>query len=436
MNLGVGRKMLLTLLGMCICLTPAGYAQTCVMPQNLCDQWWDSKTSKWIQNPSCAWLSHVYLQSDQVAPNPSDGYVQNLNGTRCGRESNGMPCGVKTATNTCAESTGPIFCDPSYDPSCCGDPYDPSCGLYGGGGDVCDPENPCYYGAPRGNESVEARLRRAIEVSPLPKSVVTLLKELAKTDALYLKAKFTLSFNGTKTTESYEYWERGSQYRIHLDPGRDYSDIAFNGRFFQQRTDVDAVEIRRGDDRTTPLPDGPLALALAPLRVNDPTECLLCQLRLADLKKAAAWRRGTSAKLQAAEAALGAGAFDAGASRTGETDARGRLLRLLWPAEAAGGQGFEVTLSDYQPIAGTEAMFPMRLIARLKPGAFVEYAVEKIDLSPSFGDEVFDIYSMSPKVLFGVIDATGAWSGHYIRYTRTPGLKTSCDTKAQGTPKP
>jgi hypothetical protein len=458
--------MALIVVGLCLCLVPASYGQTCMNPANLCDQWWDSSTSTWIQNPSCSFINHFFLLSTTPAPNPSDGYLDNPTGQRCGVERGGTtPCGVKTTSNTCAESAGPIFCDPISDPGCCGDPYDPSCGL---GGDPWPPcgidGTDCYVSAPwggsveraapapgssagvgsplpppRGSAALEGALRRAVLVSPLPRAQSTLLQELARADAIHLKAQVTFSFGGKKTTSSYEYWERGARYRIHIDPPADYPwpDIAFNGALLQAQSDTDAVEIRHGDDRLTPLPDGPIALALAPLRVNDYAECLLCQLRLADLKKAVKWRHEAPVAVTAAEAALGPGVFDAGAKRTGEADADGRLVHFVWPPDEAGrDSGFEVALSDYQPLGGTGAMFPMRLFARLKPNSFVEYAVETIDLSPSFGADVFDIYSKSLKLFYGFRDATGSWTGRFVRYTRTPGLTTSCDTKTKEQPKP
>jgi hypothetical protein len=458
-----GLKMVLIIVGACLCLTAPSHAQSCMNPANLCDQWWDSSTSRWIQNPSCAFVNHFFLLSTTPAANPSDGYVDNPVGQRCGIERGGTtPCGVRTTSNTCAESTGPIFCDPTYDPGCCGDPYDPSCGLGGDPWPPCGIYEDCYYRAPgggveqtapipgsnpghrtalsvpRGTAALEGTLRRTVLASPMLEAQSTLLQELARADAIHLKARVTFSFDGKKTTSTYEYWERGARFRIRLDPPADYpwSDIAFNGTLLQAQVDSDAVEIRRGDDRFTPLPDGPLALALAPLRVNDSSKCLLCQLRLADLKKAMQWRQEAPAALKAAEAALGPGVFDAGALRTGETDAEGRLVHLVWlPGEAEPRSGFEVTLGDYQPIGRTGAMFPMRLIARLKLNSFVEYAVEKIDLSPSFGDEVFDIYSKSPKLYYGFRDATGSWTGRFVRYTRTPG-PTSCNTKTMQEPKP
>jgi hypothetical protein len=458
-----GLKMVLIVVGACLCLVAPSHAQTCMNPANLCDQWWDSSTSRWIQNPSCAFVNHFFLLSTTPAANPSDGYVDNPAGKQCGAERNGQGCGVRTTTNTCAESTGPIFCDPTYDPGCCGDPYDPSCGLGGDPWPPCGIYEDCYYSAPgrggvegaapasgsntglggalsapRGSAALEGALRRAVLVSPLPPTQSTLLQALSRADAIHLKAQVTFSFDGKKTTSSYEYWERGARYRIRIDPPSDHpwSDIAFNGTLLQAQAGSDAVEIRRGDDRFTPLPDGPLALALAPLRVNDYSACLLCQLRLADLKKAMQWRHEAPAAVKAAEAALGTGVFDAGALRTGESDAEGRLVHFVWPPDEAGpDSGFEVTLSDYQPIGGTGAMFPMRLIARLKLNSFVEYAVEKIDLSPSFGDEVFDIYSKSPKLYYGFRDATGSWTGRFVRYTRTPG-PTSCNTKTMQEPKP
>lgn len=297
---------------------------------------------------------------------------------------------------------------------------------------------PSALPVPRGGAALDGALRRAVLASPLPQAQSTLLQALASADAIHLKAQVIFSFDGKKTAVSYEYWERGPRYRIRLDPPADYpwSDIAFDGTLLQAQVDSDAVEIRRGDDRFTPLPDGPLALALAPLRVNDYSECLLCQLRLADLKQAMQWRHEAPAAVKAAEAAPGTGVFDAGARRTGETDAEGRLVHFVWPPDEAGpDSGFEVTLGDYQPIRGTGAVFPMRLIARLKASSFVEYVVEKIDLSPSFGDDVFDIYSKSPKLFYGFRDATGSWTGRFVRYTRTPG-PTSCNTKTNEKPKP
>jgi len=432
-------KASLVIVGVGAFLMPASHAQTCMDPASLCDQWWDSSTSKWVQNPTCAWLNHTFLLSDTISANPADGYAYSPNGMRCGAESNGTPCGVKTTTNTCSESVGPILCDPFSDPYCCGDPYDPTCGLGGDGGGgghgflrECPPADGVVPEV-RGGAGVEASLRRAVLTSPLTKPMSTLLQGLAKAESIHLKAKLTLSLDGRRTISGYEYWERGARYRIRLSPGAEFpwSEVAFNGTFLQAQIDKDAVEIRRGDDRLTPLPDGPLALALTPLRVNDPSLCPLCQLRLADLKKALQWRLEASPGLKAAEATLGAGLFDAGAQRTGEADADGRLVHLVSPSEAVGRDtGFEVTLGDYAPLGGSEAVFPMRLSVRLRPNAFVEYAVEKIELSPSFGDEVFDIYSKSPKVLFGIVDATGKWNGRYVRYMPTPGA-TSCYTSKE-----
>jgi hypothetical protein len=414
-------------------LTPPSQAQSCVDPMNLCDQWWDGRTSKWIQNPSCTWVNHTYLQSSNTAANPSDGIAVNPYGQRCGTESNGVPCGVRTSTNTCAESDPPIYCDPYVNPDCCADPYDPTCGLGGGDDGGCDGAwgNFCAYSAPGTTQGVEAVLRKAALASPLPKSESALLHALSEARGIYLKARFTFYRDSGKSTASYEYWEREDRYRVRLSPALDFpwSDVAFDGKFLQEQSGADTVEFRRGDDRSTPLPDGPLALALASLRVNDATECRLCQLHLADLKNAVQWRN--KARLAAAEPVTGT--FDAGALRTGECDAEGRLVRLAWPRDtASGNQGIEVTLSEYQPIAGTDAVFPMRLTARLAPQTSVEYVVEKIDLSPAFGDEVFDIHSKARKVVFGAVDRTGAWHGHYVRYEPTPG-ETSC-TKAKVKP--
>jgi hypothetical protein len=456
--------MVLIVVGACLCLMPASHAQTCVEPQNLCDQYWDSSGSRWIQNPNCAFVNTTgFLQSDKAASGPSEGLRLNPVGTRCGLyRSSGAPCGVRTTTDTCAEAAGPIFCDPISDPGCCGDPYDPSCGLGDDNYPPCGMDGTyCYYSAPgtgaveggapvdkgsrgalpapRGSAALEATLRRAVLASPLPGSVSTLVQELARADGVYLRAKLIVSLHGTRTTESYEYWERGAQYRIRLDPDHEFpwTDIAFNGRFLQGKFGEDAVEIRHGDDRFTPLPDGPLALALAPLRVNDPTECVLCQLRVADLKKAAQWRREAPASSIPSETAIATGVFHLGALRTGQLDAEGRLVHFVRSGDKAGeGDGFEVALGNYQPIPGTRAMFPMRLIARLAPDFSLEYLVEKIDLSPTFGDEVFDIYSQSPKLYYGFRDATGSWTGRFVRYTRTPGVTTSCDTKAKAQPKP
>ena len=438
-----GLNIALVLVVVCSCPVGISHAQSCVDPSNLCDQWWDSSTSRWIQNPTCTFINHAYLQSDRTAANPSDGVAVNPYGQHCGTEKNGTACGVRTTTNTCAESAPPVYCDPYSNYDCCFDPYDPTCGLGGGGGDICGPEDPCYYGAqldvqrsplaPPGNASVAAALRKAVLASPLPKSESALLRALSRANGIYLKARFTLSQDGAKQTASYEYWERADRYRIRLGPGLDFPwpDIAFDGKFLQGQGGEDLVEIRRGDDRSTPLPDGPLALALASLRVNDATECRLCQLRLADLKQ---WRSEAVARPAAAEAVIGTGTFDSGALRTGESDAEGRLVRLTWPPDAAdSSQGFEVRLGDYQPLAGTDAVFPMRLTARLTPQTSVEYVVEKIELSPTIGEEVFDLHSKARKVLYGVIDRNGSWHGNYVRYQPTPGApcNTTGDTHKQ-----
>jgi hypothetical protein len=330
-----GLNIALVLVVVCSCPVGISHAQSCVDPANLCDQWWDTRTSTWIQNPTCKYLNHTL--------------------------------------------------------------------------------------APPGNASVAAALRKAVLASPLPKSESALLHALSKASGIYVKARLTYSHDGAKQTASYEYLERADRYRIRLGPGLPWLDVAFDGKFYQQGGD-DMVEIRRGDDRSTPMPDGPLALALASLRVNDATECWLCQLRLADLKKAMQWRSEGVAKLAAVEAVIGTGKFDAGVLRTSESDAEGRLVGVVWLPDAANSnQGFEVRLGEYQPLGGTDAVFPMRLTARLAPQTSVEYVVEKIELSPTFGEEVFDLHSTARKVLYGVIDRNGSWHGNFVRYQPTPG---------------
>jgi len=173
------------------------------------------------------------------------------------------------------------------------------------------------------------------------------------------------------------------------------------------------TELRRGDERLTPLPDGPLALALAPLRINDPTACRLCQLRLADLKNAVAWRRDASAKLASKEGAIGQGAFDAGLGRTGESDAKSRLVRLVWPADEKQ-HSLEVTLDNYQLI-GNGAAFPMKLAESLTPTVSIEYTVEKIDLSPSIQDETFNLYSTARKIIYTTVAKDGSVHKKIVR---------------------
>jgi hypothetical protein len=456
-------------------LTPPSFAQSsCVEPANLCEQWWDARTSRWIQNPDCSYINRVFLQSDTPSSGPSEGFRVNPVGQQCGVQVGhfNIPCGVKTTSNTCAESSPPPGVCPVTDPACLCDPRDPNCGA----GDPCDPSSPAWdpykchgpytYSAgrlneksgspcdekhpcgpdgkqvrisPRGNSGLETVLRRAALLSPLPRSVATLLQELAHANGIYLKATISVvnSAGGTTLTGSYEYWERAGLYRIRLDPGfggYPFSDIAFDGTFLQRQAGVNTVQIRRGDDRLTPLPDGPLTLALAPLRVSDPAECPACQLRLADLKRVVQWRRDAAPNLAASEGAFLAGTFDAGALRYGESDAEGRLVRLVWPPDQTSEHNrIEIILGDHQPIAGTSgAVFPMRLTARLTPESLtpelsVAYTVEKIDLSPSFRDEVFDIQSKALKVLYEFDDKNGVWHGQWVRYVPTPGPK--CETK-------
>ena len=167
------------------------------------------------------------------------------------------------------------------------------------------------------------------------------------------------------------------------------------------------MEIKRGDDRLTPLPDGPLALALPQLRLNDAKRCPLCQIRLADLRGALAWRNGATAKLAKAEASLHEGAFDAGLGRTGEIDAQGRLVRLIWSPDQDQHR-LDVMLGNYQPIKGSSASFPMRLSASLSPTLSVQYTIEKIDLSPSFSDDTFNVYSTARKFFYTTVAKDGS----------------------------
>src|SRR5262249_14552618 len=159
-------------------------------------------------------------------------------------------------------------------------------------------------------------------------------------------------------------WERDGHYRIRIDPTFSFAwtDIAFDGQFTQGRDGDSTVEIRRGNDRLTPLPDGPLTLALALLRINDPVECPACQLRLADLKRVMDWRRDILNQMST-EAASVLGTFDAGGQRSGESDAEGRLVRLVWPPDQTSDHNrLEITLSDHQPLEGASgAVFPMQL---------------------------------------------------------------------------
>ncbi|MDP9122789.1 MAG: hypothetical protein M3O15_15700 [Acidobacteriota bacterium] len=274
--------------------------------------------------------------------------------------------------------------------------------------------------AKRRPQDYETWLRRSSLASPLPKSMRNLLDLLAGASSIYLRAQMSVvaSAGATKSTGTYEYWERDGHYRIRLDSALGYplSDVAFDGRYRQGEAGVGAVEISPGDDRLTPFPDGPLTLALAPLRLNDPEACLMCQLRLGDLKQVVQWRRERPARAVAAESAIGAGSFDAGALRTGESDAAGHLVSLVGGASRPeSGQHWEITLSDFQPIAGSGVAFPMRMKDFL-PGRTVEYTIEEIDLSPRFGDEVFDIYSKAGKILYSRVDEQGVWHGRFVRY--------------------
>jgi hypothetical protein len=387
---------------------PVGHAQQCVLQAPYCDSFYDSKTGQTVQNPGCTWINHVYLQSG-IFTTSSEGVTYDPSGSVCGVEENGVPCGVRTTTNTCSE-TAPVTCEP-FDAGCLCAPGDPNCGDGGGGGDEpCGRGVPCAY-------SVGTVLQSVSQASPLPNSVSTLLRELAGANGIYIKAKVALldSAQGTKSTGTYEYWERGGRYRIRINPGGDYpwSDIAFDGTFTQGKTAPETTELRRGDERLTPLPDGPLALALAPLRINDPTACRLCQLRLADLKNAVAWRHDASEKLASTEGAIRNGAFDAGLGRAGESDAKGRLARLIWPADEKQHR-LEVTLDNYQPI-GNGAEFPMHLLESLTPTVSVEYTVESLDLSPSIQAETFNLYNTARKIIYTTVAKDGSVHTKVIR---------------------
>jgi hypothetical protein len=422
-------------------LSPRSYAQQCVAPATFCDALWDGATGQYIENPSCAYINHAFLQSSTILPasQASEGYVYSPNGTPCGAEENGVACGVRTTTNTCGESA-PTTCATADDPLCECAGGDPACNLDpgdgggdgGGGGDdgsggglsPCG-DHPCADG-------VGPVLHTASQSSPLPGSTSSLLDELARANGIYIKANVTLPNSlGKATTATYEYWERDGRYRIRLSPGGNspWSDIAFDGTFTQGKPAPDAVEVKRGDDRLTPLPDGPLALALAPLRINDPIACRLCQLRLADLQDAVASRHNSSPKLAAAERMIRQGTFDAGAGRTGEADAQGRLVRLVWPPDGKQ-HTLEVMLDNYQPIQGTTAVFPMRLVENLTPTVSIQYVVEKVELSPSFKDaEIFNIYSTAHTFFYTRVAKDG--SVHTV-VRKLPAAPAETTTKPAG----
>src|SRR5262249_25733636 len=149
-----------------------------------------------------------------------------------------------------------------------------------------------------------------------------LLEALAKADGLHIAARMRL-LNATtgaiKTATTYEYWERGGRFRIQLGSGSGFpwADIAFDGTFMQGKPSPDTGEGRRGGDRQIPLSDAPLALALAPLRLNDPATCPLCQIRLSDLGEVVRQRRSARSALAQPEGAIRQGAYDAGLGRLG-----------------------------------------------------------------------------------------------------------------------
>jgi hypothetical protein len=418
----------------------AGSAQTnsCFNPSQFCEPWWDG--SQTINNPDCIYYPGTsFLLSTTPSSGPAEGIRNTGVGEPCGiTKGIPAPCGVQTSTNTCSESTGPPTtcqppittgcCEPT-DPTCC-DPFsDPTCGGGDpGGGCGDDNHQPCDDAASL--PGLVATLRNAVLTSPLPQSVSTLLQELAAAPAVYISAQVKIVSSDTVQTGSYEYWERDGNYRLRLGSGLNYpmEDVAFDGRFLQGRTNHVMAQISRGDSRLTPFPDGPLTLALAPLRVADPTACPLCQLRLADLAQAVQWQRKAAAQLEPAEHKIGTGSFDAGAQRMGDA-AAGRLLRLVWPADRTTGQHLEITLSNYQPVAGISAMFPRTLTERVVPnGTLVQYTIDKIDLSSSFQDDVFDIYSTAPKLAFLAVDKDGILHKRFLRYV--PSLTgPSCSAK-------
>lgn len=404
-------RLVMVVVVVCAALALPSHAQQCVAPATFCEALWVPSQRIYIENPSCMWINHSFLQGDTFYPDgSSEGYRYEPAGSPCGVEENGTPCGVATTNDTCSEDDNdPTTCSPETDPTCLCDPADSSCSLEGGGCGLNDPGcdgcglHPCA-------DSVGLVLQRASETSPLPGPVNALLQELAHAKGIYLKARFALhNTAGPSVTAIYEYWERAGRYRIRLTPGGSYpfSDIAFDGTFTQGKSSSDTVEVQRGDNRLTPLPDGPLALALAPLRVANSTTCPMCQLRLGDLGKAITWRRGASSALTPQEKAIHEGTFDAGSGRTGEVDAQGRLVRLIWPADQ-NRHHLDVMLSSYQAIPGVPAaMFPMRLVENLTPTASVEYTVETIDLSPSFQDSaVFNLYSSAQKIIYKNLDGS------------------------------
>ncbi len=261
-------------------------------------------------------------------------------------------------------------------------------------------------------------LQQEASQAPLPGGADALLQELAKANGIHIEAKvrfLNAETGATRSTATYEYWERGGRYRIWLSPvpgeGRQYSpwmDMAFDGVFVQGRPSPREVFVLRGGDRLIPFPDGPLALALAPFRLNAPGVCTLCQLRLADLNQAIAWRQAAAPSLAKTERTIRQGAFDAGFGRQGEVDSQGRLVRMVWPAGAQG-HHLDVMLYDYRLLPGSSAMFPMRLLADIAPDVAVEYTVDTVEISPSFDDaELFNLGGTATTFIYTSFGKDGA----------------------------
>jgi hypothetical protein len=340
-------------------------------------------------------------------------------GSACGfNYSTKKSCGDKLSKSVCNADSGggPGTCGGPYDPcpcdpkaiDCCDPTTDPTCGGDGGGGDVCLPDDPCYYSAPI---HVSSRLAEVGNVG-LPPSVERLLHAYAQIKGLHVKARALVKVwpaansQGGQALAPYEYWASGDRYHIHapLDPRLGISnvtDVAFDGRhhelviLFGLQT---MLSVQSGDTRLEPIAlDNPAFLPLSFLAAKDAEKCPACEVRLHDLTRLDKLRSVAPRTIsQVNRFEIPGGRSGGDAKFAVELDSAGRIAKISHLSTA--GQVFEtVVFEDYRPVSKAGFDFPHRITENrndehgVGPWLTVKYVVDKIDVSEALDDSPFRI---------------------------------------------
>lgn len=303
------------------------------------------------------------------ANGPTDDVGWDADGSACGVNKNtGDTCGATLGDSVCgADPTGPD-CNPTEDPACCA-PDDLEC-ILNQLNSVSLRQPPTAVRTLGFPEFTGERFQQAAEVA-LPVAVDRLLTGLATVHSVYMKARIQVSRPAAQRNDSttYEYWESDNRYRIHtdIDPRlglQDIPDLAFDGRHHQMllRSHLRTVLSLSGKDSRRAylgIPN-PLFLPLLFFTPEDQDRCVLCDLRLADLRQIAA-RRGARRTATSPKLSLPGGRIFNRPTSFGVTlDEAGRVaeIRRVTPE---GISVVSVRLSHYMPEGGGKFVFPRRI---------------------------------------------------------------------------